>query len=316
MFKEDVSKRKHPFSFEVMSKIQFIFISAFLILLVCCLAFSNAPLSDQLAWTSIFILLLGIPHGAIDHVLLTEKISINKFWFYSLYLGLITINTVLWFVLPGLSLLFFLLVSAYHFGQSQLSFLPESFLSKLLFILWGISILSGLLLYNSSDIDWLLMNTSEFGISSFEGLLYEVKLITITSTASVILLLGYFLYKNKITLEKMGLELIDLFLVHASFYILPLLIGFTLYFIILHSLKVMVDEFEFLKSKKPSFNISKFIALLTPFSLLSFIGSAIIIALIFNGWLNLSLAFILLVLLSGITLPHSVVMEFFYTEEK
>ena len=49
----------------------------------------------QLQITLVMVFLLGIPHGAIDHVLLRKKHQSknDQFKFYSFYLGLIAIYT-------------------------------------------------------------------------------------------------------------------------------------------------------------------------------------------------------------------------------
>jgi len=69
------------------------------------------------------VFLLGISHGAIDHVLLRKKYQSKKdqFKFYSYYLGLIAVYVGFWIFMPYLSLAAFFFISFYHFGQSQFS---------------------------------------------------------------------------------------------------------------------------------------------------------------------------------------------------
>lgn len=79
--------------------------------------------------TVFLILLIGIPHGAIDHVLyencarnLPRKSGIHIaadhiLYFYWNYLMIMAIWAAVWITIPEAALLSFLVVSAYHFGE-------------------------------------------------------------------------------------------------------------------------------------------------------------------------------------------------------
>jgi hypothetical protein len=97
-----------------------------------------------------------------------------------------------------------------------------------------------------------------------------------------------------------------------AFYFFPVVIGFSLYFIILHSLKVLFQEFDFLKSEGTIKKISQFFTLLLPFTLVSIIGIALTLGAIDLFQLDVSVSIILIALVSSVTLPHSFVMEAFY----
>jgi len=295
-----------------MNKVQFLFISAFLVLLSTCIAFIDLDISSQLKYSALFILLIGIPHGAIDHILLQKEYKLKSTRFYSLYVGLIASNIILWFILPLLSLILFLAISAYHFGQSQFSFLPDKFFNKALFMLWGLSILLGLIYYNLDDIILLDGIINEFDISITYSTTLILKYMTTATSILSLSMIWYLFAKSEIDVERALIESILLGLIHVAFFTLPIIIGFTLYFVLLHSLKVMFDEYKFLSRKIRSFTIRKFIRLLAPFSLVSIAGCILLIGLTTSGFINVSLAFLFIVLISAITLPHSIVMEIFY----
>ena len=102
-----------------MNSFTFIYIIGVFIILNLFQGFTNISLENQLIYSSIFILLLGIPHGAIDHVLFFKKRKMSQTKFYSIYLGLSFLFVILWHILPVISLILFLLISAFHFGESQ-----------------------------------------------------------------------------------------------------------------------------------------------------------------------------------------------------
>ena len=104
-----------------MNSFTFIYIIGVFFILNLFQGFQNIELENQLIYSSLFILLIGIPHGAIDHILLFRKREMSQLTFYSIYLGLIVGFIILWHITPIFSLLFFLLISAFHFGESQFS---------------------------------------------------------------------------------------------------------------------------------------------------------------------------------------------------
>jgi Brp/Blh family beta-carotene 15,15'-monooxygenase len=295
-----------------MNKLQFIFISVFLILLSTCIAFLDLDITNQLKFSALFILLIGIPHGAIDHILLRKEYKLKNSRFYSFYLGLICINIALWFIFPLLSLILFLIISAYHFGQSQFSFISSDLIGKVLFMLWGLSIILGLIYYNLDDIILLDKLIDEFNISISVSASIVLKYMTIATSFLSLAIIWYLFIRSKIDIERALIESILLGLIHFAFFTLPIIIGFTLYFVLLHSLKVMFDEYRFLSVNMRSFSILKFIQMLAPFTLLSIAGCMILFGLTLTGFLSISLAFLFLMLISAITLPHSIVMEIFY----
>jgi Brp/Blh family beta-carotene 15,15'-monooxygenase len=89
------------------------------------------------------ILLLGIPHGAIDNILFLENNNTRPLYFYAAYLTAIAMNGVIWFIAPVLSMLGFLLLSAYHFGQSQLGQyrLHQRIAAPLIQLSWGLTVI-------------------------------------------------------------------------------------------------------------------------------------------------------------------------------
>lgn len=79
--------------------------------------------SQTTGLVSNFILLLGflyvgIPHGALDHLLLKKKDS-SVFFFVLMYLLIIALYFTLWYYLTLVSLILFILFSSFHFGESE-----------------------------------------------------------------------------------------------------------------------------------------------------------------------------------------------------
>ncbi|MDP5121383.1 MAG: Brp/Blh family beta-carotene 15,15'-dioxygenase, partial [Spirosomaceae bacterium] len=93
--------------------------------------------------------------------------------------------------------------------------------------------------------------------------------------------------------------------------VLPVLLGFTLYFVFLHSLKSLEDEFTFLKNSQ-QLQVWGFIKKLLPNTTISIAATTLIFLGIYFEYIDLSYGFVLFVLISSITFPHAFVMEKFY----
>lgn len=293
----------------------FLFVVSTYLLFIIFRSFAEVSLETQLLFSSFFILLIGIPHGAIDHVLFFKKRNLSQIQFYSVYLGLILLFLVLWIYFPFWSLLLFLLISAFHFGESQFSEINTSNLIKyLLYPVWGIALLSTLMHYNLNeliDITTFFKDTNDLQIMYDEVFIFQLYLITNIGSIILLLLLAV---KSQMNLDRLFSELFLLLILHITFYLFPFLIAFTMYFVILHSIKVMNQEYQFLKQDSDNFKFIDFFKILMPYSLLSIFFTTLIIALSYVGVISYSVPLVSIIIISVITLPHAIVMHIFYNE--
>lgn len=293
----------------------FLFVVSTYLLFLIFSSYSEISLETQILSASFFILLIGIPHGAIDHILFFKKRSLSQLKFYSIYLGLILLFLVLWIYLPFWSLLFFLLISAFHFGESQFSDIDtHKFLKYSLFSFWGIALLSTLMYYNLDElieITTYFQDTNDLQIIYNESLI--LRLFQITNISSL-LILSILAIKKRLNLDRFFSELFLILILHITFYLFPFLIAFTMYFVILHSIRVMHQEYMFLKKKNDIFNFLGFIKILAPYSLLSIFFTAVIIILSYLSIIPYSIPLVSIIIISVITLPHAIVMHIFYNE--
>ena len=298
-----------------MNLFTFIYIIGIFILLNIFEGFKEISIENQLIYSSLSILLFGIPHGAIDHIIFFKKRKLTKLKFYLVYLGLIVGFVLMWHIAPVLSLILFLLISAFHFGESQFEDIKiTKVLKNIFFFFWGIALLATLIYYNINELanvtayfDDTLAFEKVYDIEKVTILYYVTNIITI---ASMILMAVY----KQIKIERLLSEFFLLFLIHITFFLFPFIIGFTLYFVVLHSLKVMQDEIEFFKKDNPKFSILDFLKLLAPYSILSIFFTTILLLLSYYTYIPYSIPFLSIVIISVITLPHAIVMNIFYNE--
>ncbi|HKL02394.1 MAG TPA: Brp/Blh family beta-carotene 15,15'-dioxygenase [Cryomorphaceae bacterium] len=300
-----------------MNKTTFVFVASFFVAVAFFAGFEGIAIGHQTICAAIFIALLGIPHGAIDHIIYLEGNGSNPFKFYSFYFGLMTVYAIAWIFFPMWSMLGFLALSAYHFGQSQfteLAAIPER-KKIILYISWGTSILAGLIYFNRIEIADLTVAIPDLAAVSvaFENVaLYQT--ITISAAILTCAILVDSFRKDQITSQRFAMELYTFAFIHFVFYALPLVVGFTLYFVFLHSSKVLIEEFAYLRKMRVDFSLKKFVRLLLPYTLVSLIGSGLLLAISMVGAINISAVLLSFILISVLTLPHSVVMENFYSK--
>jgi len=265
----------------------------------------------------VLILLLGIPHGALDHIIFQYRKSANFSGdsFIFIYLNIMMLYIVSWMIIPHVSFILFLLFTAYHFGQSQLSDVDtHQWIKSILYMSWGVALLGAMLYFNYAE---FLVSYCPVLPSDIVCNLSPSALLAITGIATLFFIIPfiYLTYSNKVSTQRLVHEFVILCGIALCFYALPLLLGFSLYFNFLHSFRVLNEEYDYLKTHIRSLAIASFIKKLLPLSVLSVIG---IIGIIYLGGLlqpTLPSSALLIIAISILTLPHILVMEGFYGEE-
>ncbi|MGD1844156.1 MAG: Brp/Blh family beta-carotene 15,15'-dioxygenase [Salibacteraceae bacterium] len=296
-----------------MNKVVFYFIALIILLLPLEQLEGNSVEIIKAITCSFFILTLGVAHGAIDNVLYGIKGKTANIRFIAIYVFIALLNALLWVLFPSLGLISFLVLSAYHFGQSQLidCNLEGKWQNRILFFSWGALLLSGLLFLNGEEIAHLNID-SPLTLAVLEPLISASLWLTLLFAVPTLGILGYQTHRGAISLNRFLLEIYLLLLTAIAFYLFSLLLGFTLYFILLHSTKVLIQEFDFLKKSDLLKSKKQFIKMLLPFTLLALVGAGLTVALLALLNVDFFSPVWALVFTSSITLPHAFVMDAFY----
>ena len=260
--------------------------------------------------------LVGIPHGAIDHVLFFQNTKRSPILFYTLYFGLITVTVIVWLLNPKIGFILFVSLSSYHFGQSQFSQknLLHKSLKVILYFAWGSSILSALCVYNKQEIIEITSTTADLFVLQplFTNHLFPIALWVSSSIFFIILLTQF----RKLKQANIGMEIVIFMLVHLSFYFHSAILGFSIFFVSIHSFDVLLQEFKFLTTRFNKFTLKKFIGLLAPYTLVSVFGMGFLVLLSHIEVLDISKTLLIFISIAALTLPHSIVMENFYRAVK
>lgn len=229
------------------------------------------------------ILILGVPHGAADLLVATQnanssKKSFSKFRFFTVYLlRLFAFAAILWFF-PLTGNLLFILFAAYHFGETDLyQFKTNTLSGKAFVIFYGLLILSVILLHHFEElkpvfqlfsagkenvvfINWLDVN--RYNVISVSGILFF--------TAAFI----YFLQNNNTVSNDKGQFLIRFAVILLILFNLPMLLGFTFYFVVWHSVLSLNNITTYLR-KNNSYTRNSINREIVLYSVLAIMGIAL-----------------------------------------
>lgn len=272
--------------------------------------------SIELYYSLLLIFFLGIPHGAMDHVIFKKERKKASHLFTALYWTLGMTNAILWFYFPVEITFFFIIISAFHFGQAQFS--TNKYLNQKVgfHIFWGMSVITLLLSKNIEQIEAFVTANSS---SAF----YQVILFYLENKMIFFFFLGLTLFSkmcylifNKINFRYFVKELFLFLTITLFMNFSTIIVGITTFFVFVHSLNVLEQEYNYLRGDDKDFSFFKFIKIIFPFSMLSYLMTGLLLLLNIYGIINISTASLLLILLSSVTLPHAVVMNIFYNADK
>lgn len=303
-----------------------------LVLLAVLLPTGEIPFPWQLGLFVLLMVLTGIPHGAVDHVVYqyvenngvsdkaentdktlqsSSKVKKAKLGrFFLVYMGIIAAYSILWLLLPKICLAIFLLMSFFHFGQSQLYYLdmPEQNILKItLYLCWGALIIGGIVFFNY-----------EASAEVLEGIIALPELLSRDSALNLLILLGVFtltglifaFFRRSLSTSQLLFEVFSLGLLLGLFYLAPLLIAFAIYFGLWHSLKAIQAELRHFGEEHQS--LGWFYRQAWPFSLLSFVGIGILILAASQLESYISPYMLFFIAISVLTMPHMYYMQKLY----
>ena len=249
------------------------------------------------------VLSLGVIHGANDLVILRKQHQANTQFLKSVAgYGMFILLCVLSFLIdPYISLILFIVLSAYHFGEQHLEkkLFGPLWLKSCIYLLYGVIIFFLLFIENMNDVDQIVNDLSSKYFS-----LNMILALLIGSSILLILAFLYSYYKKyqlKINWVK---EVFYLGVLYLVFKTSSLMLGFAIYFIFWHSIPSIIDQTKYLSGTS------------SKYSLISYFKTAGIIWII--SILSLVLAYfyegkelfssIIFLILFAVTAPHVWVM--------
>jgi len=248
------------------------------------------------------VLTLGILHGANDLEIISKsfKGKLNNVYLKSilLYISVVLFGGVLFFTLPSISLIVFVLFSSYHFGEQhwedRLSF---SLFHLAFFTLYGAFIFFLMFTFQYDSVVEVIEKISGYRLG-FEFFQFTALLLGIILLINILLKVSISSHIIK--------EVLLLLLLACIFYVGSLWFAFAFYFVVWHSLPSLSDQLKFLYGEM---NLKSFLKYLKH-SLIYWLASLISLYLVYsyvdfnaNYFMPMFFSF-----LAAITFPHTIVM--------
>ncbi|MBC7467296.1 MAG: beta-carotene 15,15'-dioxygenase, Brp/Blh family [Bdellovibrio sp.] len=248
---------------------------------------------------------LGISHGSIDHKI---EVKLSKLKFYSVYLAGFISFFILWLISPLASLVFFIFLSADHFGENEflraLKISNDQFRVRILTIVWGlaVSLMAPLFHWEAAKVILqTLLRDSEFGnfLSIDQARIGGLTLAFFALVSAKLLAR----YEFKALGRRVPVVLSTFFLCFV-FWKLPLIPGFLSFFCFWHSWNTIAQQRKFL-----NWSASHYLKEAAPFTILaslSLVGVVFYSDSLINFWPYLFL------FLGALTVSHSIMLKRFY----
>lgn len=243
-----------------------------------------------------FVLILGMPHGALDP-LLAQRFGADlsslpkKAGFYLTYLAIAGLSLVFWFVFPVYALLAFLVISIVHFADDWDDTLP-----RWLRLFAGTALITHPCYFFPEEVETIFSfltfgaDTSRL-VDAFMFLEIPVCAVLYTGIAA--------LYFRK---PIVGISLIEIVLIHFLAAIFTPLVYFIIYFCGLHSIRHYIDSVADLKAA--GFSTSRIISTIEIIT----IATAVLMGLAFFFSSDISLEQnvirVVFIALFALTVPH------------
>jgi len=300
------------------SQVKYFYQHTRLIIIAGALVIMSLPLSSHWVYilSGILVGTVGLMHGATDHVLFMNSRGLSTSHkiprrFFTQYLGILAIYAVLWFAILAFAFAIFILVSCYHFGQTQLQYLKLSekhFLKKLAYALWGFGVLVMIVFLNAEESEALIYSVfpNSWVTSLFGQYTFSIALSAAGLCAFMILITARFS-----RVKQVLIELLEIGVIFTISYFANLALSFALFFGLWHSLRACQVQIDKLR-KNEMFKVRDFLKHSLPFTFISLIGIALLI--LASQYLESQILpeMLFLIAISVLTMPHMVIYEQFY----
>jgi Brp/Blh family beta-carotene 15,15'-monooxygenase len=247
------------------------------------------------------VVIIGLPHGAFDGAI-ARHLGYGRGWrgltsFIGLYLGLAAAVVVFWIWQPALALGLFLLLSAVHFGYGDAT--GATAVSRMVQIAahGGVAVF-GISLFHLQQVTPLFAALTG-GDVAVAVLMAELFPLTMIPVAGLYLICA-------IREAALRPRLVELALLCLLLSIVPPLVGFALYFCVIHTGRHMQHIWQHLRGRATPRHILGEAAL---FTVASWAGGVMIWLWLDSGNVSQDLLQVIFIGLAALTVPHMILVD-------
>ena len=276
---------------------------------------THVPESFELVFGFILIFTFGMIHGSNDLLIIDKILEKSKYYskvsILTAYLLIVSFAILIFYWVPTLALFLFVLFSAYHFGEQhwELSFARlNKILKSTFYFCYGLLILYLLFAFNDSDVKSIVYEITGYQLENLYS--FPVLLILGSYVGAV---LATELYFKRLSTEIVLTELFSLAVLTIIFNSSSLIWGFTIYFILWHSIPSLAEQIKFVYGDFKLESTLKYCKSAAPYWIISLIGM-VGLHTVFSAekhFYSLFFAFI-----AAVTFPHAFVMVKMFSKKK
>lgn len=267
------------------------------------------------------VVVTGIPHGAVDHIVaarlygLSDSLS-DQAKFYGFYLALMAVYGGLWFVVPGLCLAAFLVMTMYHFGQADLAYLDLSWgRARLAWMSRGLLLVGLPIAAFPEIVDPIFAAIAEgVRVTEWPHLATQPTAVCAALVGQHVVILGALLAAADDLPEGWTREGLNVAALSALFLTVHPLVAFAVYFGLWHSLGHILELIRFFNRRGDRTTLPGFYKKAALYTVISFAGLGILYAATQSFGLQDQMIALLFILISVMTLPHMIIVERLYQE--
>ena len=259
------------------------------------------------------IFTFGMIHGSNDMLIVNKLTNLKKTSFIktlAIYLIVVSTAVLIFYWLPGVALILFVCFSAYHFGEQHWEESLESITNtskRLYFFAYGLFVLFMVFYFNEASVKMIVNEISGMTLNQ----LYTEHVL-ITLGVFMLSFLAVMLRQKEIKLNTVITELFTLLVLVIIFKSSSLIWGFTIYFIIWHSIPSLLEQIRFAYGSLDRKNIINYTKAALTYWLVSLVGMTLLYFVFKDEkhFYSLFFAFI-----AAVTFPHSIVMLKMFTKK-
>ena len=276
---------------------------------------THVPESFELVFGFILIFTFGMIHGSNDLLIINKILEKSKYYskfsILTAYLLIVSLAILIFYLIPALALSLFVLFSAYHFGEQhwELSFARlNKILKSTFYFCYGLLILYLLFAFNDSGVKSIVYEITGYQLEN----LYSFPILLILGSY-VGAVLATELYFKRLSTEIVLTELFSLAVLTIIFNSSSLIWGFTIYFILWHSIPSLAEQIKFVYGEFKLETTLKYCKSAAPYWMVSLVGM-VILYYVFSAekhFYSLFFAFI-----AAVTFPHAFVMVKMFSKKK
>jgi Brp/Blh family beta-carotene 15,15'-monooxygenase len=276
---------------------------------------THIPEKFELILGFILIFSFGMIHGSNDLLIINKILEKSKYYskfnILVAYLMIVSLAILIFYMAPILALSMFVIFSAYHFGEQhwEKSFIKSNnSLKSVFYFCYGMLILQLLFTFNDIGVKFIVKEITGYQIAN----LNSFPIIIILGSL-VLIMTAIELHFKRISSEIALTELFSLLILTIIFNSSSLIWGFTIYFILWHSVPSLAEQIKFVYGEFKLKTTLKYCKSAAPYWIVSLIGM-VILYFMFNNekhFYSLFFAFI-----AAVTFPHAFVMVKMFSKKK